>query len=89
MQGEGDGSWSGMPGDGQSLSHQLLHLLLVRTGVEGKGFLQRSRTSLLRRRLFGGFDIGLVDVAMLIGTFYLDSIRASSKRLRNATFVVI
>ena len=50
---EGDGRWASVPSYGQPLSHQLFHLLLVRTRAQGQSLLQRPRESLLRRRLHG------------------------------------
>lgn len=49
--GQGDGCGPGMPGHGQLVPHQLLHLLLMWPGTEGQGLLQRARQSVLRGRL--------------------------------------
>lgn len=51
--GEGDGRWTGVPGNGQLVSHELLHLLLVWTSVAGQGLLQRTRKGVLRGGLYG------------------------------------
>lgn len=50
---EGKGRRSGLPGHGQSLPHQLLHLLLLRTCAARQSVLQRAWACLLRGGLHG------------------------------------
>lgn len=52
-----DGCWTGMSGHGQSLSHQLLHLLLLWPSIEGQSILQCAWESVLWRRLLGQYFI--------------------------------
>lgn len=91
VQGESDRRQSGMPGDGQSLSYELLYLLLVRSSFAWKGFLQCQWTRLLWGRLSGESLnwVSLNDNKILtLSMFHMFSIRDSSKRLRNAIFAV-
>lgn len=92
---EGKGRRPGLSGHGQSLPHQLLHLLLLRTCAARQGVLQCARACLLRGGLHGecfGSEsslTALISAPLSFSPSAPDSIRAFSRPRRSVRFVVI
>lgn len=92
VRGEGDRSRTGVSGDGESVPHELLHLLLLWPSTAWKGVLQCAWKGVLRGGLHG--EDCLVVKSNLVPLLTNSSLpcfstRVSSKRPRSAPSVAI